>query len=154
MPFYDDAIREVYDLPSAAFGATTDSASIIGPKGRRGVVRDIEVRITAAMVGTTTVPEVRVGTAASANEYARFRLGTAAGTGYGTGVQRASQVGGNTLIDGTPSFEDFTGHVVLGSTQVAASVIPADVAAVITRQAGTGGTPAGTGVVRVTIDWF
>ncbi len=154
MPFYDDAIREVYLLPSAAFGATTDSFTIIGPFGKTGLVRDIEVGITAAMVGTTTVPEVRVGTAASANEYARFRLGTAAGTGYGTGAFRATQVGGQTLMDGTPAFEDFTGHVVLASKQVPASVIPANTAAVITRVAGTGGTPAGTGVVRVTIDWF
>lgn len=154
MPFYDDAQREVYVLPSAAFGATTDSFSIIGPFGKRGIVRDIEQSITAAMVGTTTVPEIRVGTAASANEYARFRLGSAAGTGYGTGVQRATVVGGQTLMDGTPAFEDFTGHVVLGSTHVSTSLIPANTAAVITRVAGTGGVPAGTGVTRVTIDWF
>lgn len=154
MPFYDDAIREVYAIPTAAFGATTDSMNIIGPKGKRGLVRDIEVAITTAMVGTTTVPEVRVGNAASDFSYARFRLGTAAGTGYGTGPQRASQVGGNTVQDGSNTFEDFPGHVVLGSTAASATIIPADTNAVITRQAGTGGTPAGAGVVRVTIEWF
>lgn len=151
MGFYDDPLREVYFIPSAAFGATTDTLSIIGPKGKKGLVRDIEVHLTADAVGTTTVPEIDVGTSSGDTSYARFRLGSAAGTGYAaaSGPYRASQVGGNTLIDGTPVYEDFTGHVKMGT-----AFIPADTAAVITRKAGTGGSPAGTGVTRVTIDWF
>lgn len=151
MGFYDDPYREVYLMPSAAFGATTDTLKIIGPKGKKGLVRDIEVHLTADAVGTTSVPEIDVGNASGDYSYARFRLGSAAGAGYAaaSGPYRASQVGGNTLMDDSPSYEDFPGHVKMGS-----AYIPADTPAVITRTQGVGGTPAGTGIVRVTIDWF
>lgn len=150
MATYDSPITEEYYIPSAAFGATTDATRIIGPKGRKGFVRDIMVDITASMVGTTTVPEIVVGATSGASEYARFRLGTSATAGYAaTAVFRASQVGGNTLQDGTPVYEDYTGHV-----KMATAPIPADTQVFITRVAGTGGSPAGTGTTRVTIDWF
>lgn len=151
MGFYDEPIREEYYLPSAAFGATTDTLKIIGPKGKKGLVRDIEVALTADCVGTTTVPEIDVGTSSGDTTYARFRLGTSATAGYAAANTpfRASQIGGNTLIDGSPSFEDYAGHVMMST-----AMIPADTAAVITRKAGTGGTPAGTGAVRVIIEWF
>lgn len=156
MGFYDEPIREVYQMPSAAFGATADSMRIIGPRGRRGLVRDIEVDVTANMVGTTTVPEIAVGTGVGDSTYARFRLGTTAIAGYtqAAGPQRATQVGGNTLIDGTATFDDFPGHVKLGSIQQQATYIPENATVVISRVAGVGGTPAGTGTTRVTIDWF
>lgn len=151
MGFYDEPIREVYTMPSAAFGATTDSMKIIGPKGKKGLVRDIEVDLTANAVGTTSVPEINVGTASADFSYARFRLGTTAIAGYTSAASpyRASQIGGNTLIDGTPVYEDFAGHVKLST-----AYIPADTAAVISRVLGVGGVPAGTGTTRVTIDWF
>lgn len=150
MASYDSPITEEYFIPSAAFGATTDATRIIGPKGRKGYVRDIMVDITASMVGTTTVPEIAVGATSGATEYARFRLGTSATSGYAaTAVFRASQVGGNTLTDGSPAYEDYTGHVKLST-----AVIPADTQIFITRTAGVGGTPAGTGTTRVIIDWF
>ena len=49
------------------FGADGEAKSyaFIGPPGKKGLVRDIEVRITEDMVGTTTVPEVNVGDAAA-----------------------------------------------------------------------------------------
>lgn len=150
MATYDSPITEEYYIPSAAFGATTDAMRIVGPKGRKGYVRDIMVDITASMVGTTTVPEIVVGATSGASEYARFRLGTSATSGYAaTAVFRASQVGGNTLQDATPVYEDYTGHV-----KMATAPIPADTQVFITRVAGVGGTPAGTGAVRVTVDWF
>lgn len=156
MATYDDPIRETYVQASSAFGATTESQQYMGPKGKKGLVRDIDVYITASMVGTTTVPEIAVGAAAAVagqttnREYARFRLGTAAGTGYAaTAPFRASVVGGFTIDDGTPAFEDYSGHVKL-----ATAFIPADTAFFITRVAGTGGSPAGTGPSRVIIDWF
>ena len=152
MPGYDLAITEEYTIDTAAsatFGATTISRRIIGPKGRKGFVRDIQVDVTTTLVGTTTVPEVQVGTAQADSSYARFRLGTSATAGYAAGIYRAAQVGGYTLQDGTPNFEDFTGHVKMNTAQ-----IPVDTAAVITLLAGTGGVPAGGGAVRVTIDWI
>lgn len=151
MATYDDAIREVYYLPSAAFGATTDSVKLIGPKGRKGFVRDIIVILTADAVGTTTVPEIDVGTASGDTTYARFRLGTSATAGVtaANSPHRAGQVGGNTLMDGSPTYEDFTGHV-----KMATAPIPADTAFVISRVQGVGGVPAGTGSVYVVVDWF
>lgn len=149
--FYDDPQREVYYFPSAAFGASTDSKKLIGPKGKKGYVRDIIVLLSADAVGTTTVPEINVGTASADASYARFRLGTSATAGVtaANSPHRASQVGGNTLQDGSPVYEDFTGHV-----KMATAPIPADTAFVISRVAGVGGSPAGTGETYVVIDWF
>lgn len=152
MPGYDLPITEEYTIDNAAsatFGATTTSRRIIGPKGRKGYVRDIQVDVVTTLVGTTTVPEVMVGTAQGDSTYARFRLGTSATAGYTAALYRAAQVGGNTLYDGSPSYEDFTGHV-----KMMTAPIPADTGAVISLVAGVGGTPAGGGAVRVTIDWI
>lgn len=148
---YDGPWPETYTQPSSAFGATTESQKYFGPKGKKGLVIDIDVDITADMVGTTTVPEICVGTSQGDASYARFRLGTAVGTGYTSagGSRRATQVGGNAVLDDTPVYEDFTGHVKLRTTY-----IPADTEFFISRVAGTGGTPAGTGRSRVLIVWF
>lgn len=147
---YDKLVQtEFYAQPSSAFGATTETQTYMGPKGKQGYVRDIDIDITADMVGTTTVPEIMVGTASGLSEYARFRLGTTAILGYtsAAGPRRASVVAG-----GAKNFDDFAGHVKLGS-DVSATRIPADTAFVITRKLGVGGTPAGTGRSRVIIDW-
>lgn len=145
------------------FGADNETVSytLIGPKGMRGLVRDIYIHITEAMVGTTTVPEILVEATASAlgavvGTYARFRLGTAAGTGYGTSpaVRRARPLA-NSFQDLThatlPGVQatDFTGHV-----QLEKAYIPADTAYIITLLAGSGGSETGAGQVFVEIDWF
>ncbi len=150
MATYDDPIVETYIQPSSAFGATTESQKYKGPRGKTGYVRDIEVDITADMVGTTTVPEIQVGTAEGAFEYARFRLGTAVGTGYtsAAGPRRASQVAGD-IYGQEVLFEDFASHVKMATTR-----IPADATFFISRVQGVGGTPAGTGRSRVIIEWF
>ena len=149
---YDDAQTEFYFIPSAAWGATTDTITMVGPKGKKGLVRDIIAGVTADMVGTTTVPEVDVGTASGDVTYARFRLGTAVGPGYTnaqSAVRRATTVAGNGGAAAVPTLEDFTGHVKLATAS-----IPADTNFVITRKQGSGGTPAGTGPVTVIVDWF
>lgn len=154
MSTYDNPQREVYYLPSSAYGATTASKTIKGPKGKKGIVRDIVVLPTANLVGTTTVPEVTVGASAGAVEYARFRLGTAAGTGYTSagGPYRAralaeSAAGWPGGIP--PALNDFPGHVQLETAQ-----IPANTDFVISGKAGVGGTPAGTYEAYVRIDWY
>lgn len=150
---YDDTVvRETYTLPSSAFGATTASQSWYGPKGKKGIVRDISVYLTADMVGTTTVPEVKVGTSASDHSYARFRLGTTATAGYTTAqsaCRRASQVVGYKGNGSNLTLSDYSGHVSLGT-----DYIPADGLFVISGVQGSGGTPAGTGIIRVDIDWI
>ena len=146
---YDNPQREIYSIPSGAFGATTAATKFVGPLGKVGMVRDISVEPTADMVGTTTVPEIAVGASSGAAEYARFRLGTAVGTGYTSaqGPRRArSLVVGNAS---PPVLSDFTAHVALETLR-----IPADTAFFITGVAGVGGSPAGTARYEVTIDWF
>lgn len=169
MATYDVPHRERYSFPQGnAFGATTASRSFQGPPGRKGLVRDILVVVTATMVGTTTVPEVRVGTAASDNSYARWLLGTTAILGLGTGEYRAralcASAQGRTGSKAV-ALADFAHHINLegndggGTVATAADAnafcfLPADTAFFITGVAGVGGTPAGTADVVVDIDWF
>lgn len=156
---YNNPKTETYLFPSSAFGATTESRKFLGPKGLKGLVKDIRTYITADMVGTTTVPEINVGSAASVpgtllTEYARHRLGTtailgntAAGTPYRARALTASAQGNTGAIP--PALSDYAGHVALET-----AYIPVDTAFFVTRVAGVGGTPAGTGVTEVEIDWF
>lgn len=155
---YDNPQKETYVFPSSAFGATTESRKFIGPKGKKGLVRDIRTYITADMVGTTTVPEINVGTAASdagavVAEYARHRLGTTAilgNTAAGTPYRARALIAGPANTGGVPPvLSDFTAHVQLETIP-----IPADTAFFISRIKGAGGTPAGTGITEVDVEWF
>jgi hypothetical protein len=158
MSYDNPSKRETYVFPSSAFGATTESRAILGPKGKKGTVRDIRTYITADMVGTTTVPEINVGSAASVvgtlkTEYARHRLGTtailgntAAGTPYR--ARALCDAAQGSTGGAAPALSDFAGHVALETAK-----IPADTVVYITRVAGSGGTPAGTGITEVDIDW-
>lgn len=146
---YDQPQREVYAIPSGAFGATTAAFQFIGPPGKVGVVRDIAIEPTADFVGTTTVPEIAVGAASSGTDYARFRLGTTAILGYtsAAGPRRA-----RSLVTGNPTppvLSDFAGHVALETARM-----PADTKFFITGIAGVGGSPAGTARYEVIIDWY
>lgn len=150
---YDTPQREVYYLPSSAYGATTASKVLKGPKGKKGIVRDIVVLLTANAVGTTTVPEVTVGASAGTTEYARFRLGTAAGSGYAAADTpfraRALALAAPGYPGGIPpALNDFPGHIALETTK-----IPADTNFTISGKAGVDGTPAGTFEVYVHVDW-
>lgn len=168
MPTYDQPHRERYAIPAWAFGGATLSKVLKGPPGKKGFVRDILATVTTAMVGTTTVPEIRVGTAASDSSFARFRLGTTAIAGYGTGDYRARSLC-DTAQGRTGSkarqLGDFANHIALegndgsNTPSTAADVngflqIPADTDFYITGQIGTGGAPAGTADVYVDVDWY
>lgn len=156
---YDNPQKETYVFPSSAFGATTESRKMLGPKGKKGIVRDIRTYLTADAVGTTTVPEINVGTAASdagaiKAEYARHRLGTsailgntAADTPYRARALCAAAQG-NTGGK-PPTLSDFPNHVELETKE-----IPADTPFYISRIKGAGGVPAGTGITEVEIDWY
>ena len=138
------------------FGADGETVSytLKGPKGRKGLVRDIQIHITEDMVGTTTVPEILVEAVASAlgavvGTYARFRLGTTAILGYlasSTPRRARNLVVGN---GAQQTWEDFSGHVKLET-----AFIPDDTAYIITLLAGSGGSETGAGQVFVHIDWF
>jgi hypothetical protein len=154
MGIYDQPIIETYESATGAFGATTATKKYIGPRGKQGLVKDIEIFLTADAVGTTTVPEVCVGLTSGSSEYARWRLGTAVGTGYtaaSTPRRAFSEIDANSGRSGSaaPSWADFTAHIQLETAK-----IPANTAFFITMLQGAGGTPAGTGFSRVTIHWF
>jgi hypothetical protein len=145
---YDTPIVEVYESATGAFGTTTASKKYIGPPGKRGVVRDIEVFATADFVGTTTVPEVAVGATQGSAEYARWRLGTAIGVGL---TAAATPKRARSLVEGNynpPVSNDFASHVRLET-----AFIPPDTPFFVTGVAGVGGSPAGTGYHRVTVAW-
>jgi len=162
---YQKYWREIYTYNDATFGATSVTHNIQGPLGCVGFVRDIMVDVATSLVGTTTVPEIDVGLSSGDYTFGRFRLGSNASTGLGTGVARAGQTAG---LTGNPprALSDFAGHVILDggpltsqgvaggswSTQVPAGRIPANQKVVITNAAGSG-TPAGGGTVTVVIDW-
>lgn len=153
MPTYDVPVRRSYVIPSGAFGATTAATAFQGPAGRTGYVRDISVEVSADMVGTTTVPEVNVGTASGDSTYARFRLGTTAILGYlaaNTPFVAGALIGGPGNTGGVPrTLSDYAGHIQLETAR-----IPANTPFFITGKAGVGGTPAGTARFEVEIDWF
>jgi len=169
MTFYNElSSRERYFIPAWAFGGGTVSKALQGPPGKMGMVRDIIATVTTAMVGTTTVPELRVGTAASDNSFARWLMGTSATAGYGTGIYRARSLCTNAqgrTGSKAMQLQDFAHHIELegndgsGTVSTAADAngfayLPADTAFYITGVAGTGGAPAGTADVIVDIDWF
>lgn len=161
---YDNPIRIRYTFgatPQVAlqFGAAGETVGyeFIGPTGRKGLVRDIEIEVTENMVGTTTVPEIGVGaTVTTAGnpkfDYARFRLGTAAGTGYATTVntiRARSECTGKSSTKAPPTLEDFTGHIKLET-----DFVPADTLFYINFTEGAGGAETGAGRVAVEIDWI
>ena len=149
---YDVPLTEEYIFPSTAFGGATEAKTYIGPPGRKGIVRDIITNISVDCVGTTSVPEINVGTASGDFTYARHRLGstailgnTAAATPY-RATQLVNNAAGRTG-GSPPALNDYAGHVALETVP-----IPINTAFVITRKAGVG-TPAGTGDTIVKIDW-
>lgn len=167
MTSYDVPRTERYAIPAFAFGATTASRTYQGPPGKKGLVRDILIDVTTAMVGTTSVPEIRVGSAASDNSFARWLLGTSATAGYGTGNFRARTLCFNAqgrTGEKPMQLNDFANHIFLEGNNASGTVstagtastftfLPADTAFFITGVAGVG-TPAGTADVFVDIDWF
>lgn len=165
---YDEPKRERFVLLASAFGGGTLSRTFQGPPGRKGLVRDIVLDNTVAMVGTTSVPEIRVGNAASDSSFARWLLGTTAILGNTTGSFRArslcASAQGRTGSKAV-QLNDFAHHIALegndgsASPSVAADAngfafIPADTPFFITGVAGVGGSPAGTADVYVDIEWF
>lgn len=105
-----DIVEYSWGLDST-FGTTSVTHYIVGPKGKVGYVRDLFVDVVTSLTGSTTVPELQVGTSSGDTTFGRYRLGTATGTPYGVGPHRASAE----AITGNPprTLADFAGHVVL-----------------------------------------
>jgi hypothetical protein len=142
---------EVYYMPSSTYGSAAVQKKIKSPKNKQGLVKDINVLVSADCVGTTTVPELNVGVSAGSSEYARFRLGTTATVGYtaaNTPFRARALVEGQAGFNGAQlTLADFAGHISLETAK-----IPADTGVFISAVAGVG-TPAGTYEAYVHIDW-
>lgn len=111
MSYEKPDIRE-YSWTDATFGATSVTHLIMGPKGKVGFVRDIIAEVAVSLVGTTTVPEVDIGISSGDATYGRFRLGTTAILGFGTGVQSASD--DPTIVGNPPrNSQLFANYIVL-----------------------------------------
>jgi hypothetical protein len=160
--FYDNPEIMVYEFgatPEVAlqFGAAGETVAypFLGPKGKRGKVVDMEVAVTETMVGTTTVPEIGVGVAAGtagtpSYTYARYRVGTAAGTGLTAAATAPFRVRSLCTGNPTPPVSGlFTGHVALET-----DFLPADTVFYINFNEGVDGTEAGAARVKVMIHWF
>lgn len=115
--------------------ATSTTAKFKGPKGLEGRVRDISVNGQVLFTAVTTPAYVRVGKADNSADaaYAEVPLGTLAAGGVIVATQDA------------PSTWRKTG---------AAGILPMNTEIKMSFVAPTGGTPAGTGDVTVTVDWF
>jgi len=162
------AFRERYMVPAYTYTATA-AKTLQGPPGRKGLVRDILANVTTTLVGTTSVPEVRVGTASSDNSFARFLLGTTATAGYATGIFRARslcQAAQNRFGNFPTRLADFANHIFLEGNNTSGSAtlpgtsdgqtfvfLPADTAFFITNVTGVG-SAAGVADIYVDIDWF
>ena len=120
---YNEPQTETYTFPNLAFGNNTATFNLIGPKGRRGLVKDIIVDISLGMVGTSSVPEIDVGTTSGDVSYAQYRLGTSPILGYTSTStpKRATQeaITGNP----PPALNDFPGHVALEKSPMSLSRI-------------------------------
>jgi len=166
MGIYDAPKTERYSLLGLSLAANA-SRDFKGPPGKKGIVRDIVVNVTTALVGTTSVPEIRVGSAANDSSFARWLLGTSAIAGYGLGDYRARSLCQNAQgRTGSRAMQlnDFANHIALegnnGSNAPAVAAdangfayLPADTSFFISGFAGVG-TPAGVIDGYVDIDWI
>lgn len=125
MGYANPSVTQTITFDSVNF-ATGSTSAVKGPSGLVGYVREISVIPTVTFTATTTAARVRVGTS-GAN--ADVNLGTtAAGTAFAAS-------------------KDSPGSIK-------AVALAADSQIPIAFVAPTGGTPAGTAKVSITIEWF
>lgn len=116
-----------YSLGSHDFGAGGADLAIKAPKGyTQGRILDVGVAVTETFTATTTPAYVRVGTGADPDAYVELNMGTAAATDYY-----------NTADD-----TDAIINADVTDTQLEVAFV-----------APTGGTPAGIGLVSITVAW-
>lgn len=136
---YDNPTRLTYTYPALAFGGTSSSTTIKPPRGKyNGVVEDIHVAVTVLFTAVTTPAYVRLGYSGDNDYYAELNMGTAAASaGYGT--------------------VDITGATspIFRKIDLLNDPVPGELSAVLVNfVAATGGTPAGTGTVAISIGWW
>lgn len=135
---YDTPLSITYSWTGLSF-ATSGSRKIRGPRGKVGRLVDAMAHVTANMVGTSTPAQLLLGPTADTDALLLLTFGAAgAGTAAGTVINAANQAG---AIKGQSA-------TVFPHTMAAA-----DVDLEVNMVAGTGGSPAGTADVFITIEW-
>jgi hypothetical protein len=134
MSHYDNGIVCSYSFGSLAFGGSGSAWALKPPAGlNRGKIVDIQVQVSVLFTAVTTPAYVRLGWAADDDYYAQLSMGTAAATdaygirnvGYDVAVFKSI----NMVVDAISQVE-------------------------VVFVAATGGTPAGTGVPNIMINWW
>ena len=111
-----------------AFGAASEGMVILGPKGKKGSVKEIEVEAIETFTNTTTEAIIELGSAAGTAEYVNMGLGT--------------------LADGDQQ------RLTDTAADLVSDALPADTDVHLTFNAPTGGTPAGKAHVHVMVEWY
>lgn len=124
---YDNPMTVTYSLGSHTTTNALDT-SIRGPKGRRGVVRDIVFNCTTTHVHGTTPTKYEIGDGTDDDAYASWVPSEA------------------TAPDSLAASAD--GGTLTGAT------IDADEVVTVKSVANATGSPAGVGRVDVIVDWF
>lgn len=135
---YDLPQEISYSFPAQAFGASTITKYIQGPKGKRGLVDYVEATPSVAFVGTTTPAAVQVGVTGTLTQFANVPMGTAAVPAPVSVPVIASDGPGG----------------IVAKNSVPRIYCNADTALAVTLLAATGGAPAGTADVTIKINWF
>jgi hypothetical protein len=128
---YSTPKRVTYSFPAQNFTAPI-ARTIKPPQGCvRGTIMDIATSVTTTFTQTTTPGHIRIGDGTTDGKYADLNMGAAAaGAAYGAG--------------------DVAGSIVPGGIDFDRDGITA---IVLKTVAPTGGAPAGTADLYVTIDW-
>lgn len=134
---YDNPDRRTYVLSAHDFGAGAGSASVRGPKGKKGVLIDYGVQNVSETFNAVATPAtIAVGDGSDVDAFGEeFSLATVA-AGSGRSVQSVYESDG-----------------IYNENVIVNRHIPADTDVTLTFVAPTGGTPAGIAQPYVTIDW-
>jgi hypothetical protein len=138
-PTYSNPLRVTYSFGSIAFTAAI-AHQLLPPPGRNWArVVDIHVRATVTFTNVTTGALVNLGTVASAARYATLNC---AATAAATSINLGS-AGGTPYNEASVIFQKVIDLANDGTAFVQAQVV-----------APTGGSPAGTGYLDITLAWW
>lgn len=134
---YSAPLSIAYNFGSLAFGGGTLTRNVSVPKGMRfAKIREIHLDASVTFAGSTSTPRIQVGNGTTANKYADFDCSTTAG-GAARGLAQAP----DSVV---AAYRDYVDCGASGENLTALKV---------TLLAGVG-TPAGTGIPTIVIDWY
>jgi hypothetical protein len=137
MAGYDAPLRITYPYPALAFGGASSSSTIKPPRGKtQATIEEIHVGVTVLFTAVTTPAFIRLGYSADHDYYAELNMGTAAASaGYGT--------------------SDITINPIFRKIDLRSDPNPGVLTSVLVNfVAATGGSPAGTGTVLISLGWY